>query len=252
MPGKDERWQFQIAERQRAEEAASASYQLNLADGELEQPQTPTAGLTPRSSFANFKLVFGQTLARGRTYEDTTRDNLELPPSSPPGPFDFSSVADYDPFENDPLRDSLEASEESELEDGKPNVYCGGQPVQWTTGSVWDSYAYQLHNDNSLPWKLIGFKEDQFIIIQSRDACAGKLTSDDEKHRKVCNGCFALLKSPNLHKFIHRAREVKPHTPWKYLNRRQLEELLLKSKKETNHLKLKVRLVPFCYLLQKC
>ena len=218
--------------------ASSSSYlQLNLEENEIEQPQTPSAGLTPRPSFAS--LLFEQS-----------GDYLELPPSSPPGPFDFST-ANYDLFENISLQDN---SDSEDSEGSKPNIYCGGQHVQWTSGSVWDSYAYQLHNDDSLPWKLIGFKGDQFIIIQSRDACTGKLISDDEKHRKACNGCFALLKSPNLHKFIHRAsEEVKPHTPWKYLNRRQLEELLLKSKKQVNHLKLKVRLISFSYLVhQNC
>jgi hypothetical protein len=227
-----------VAELTLSASASASASQLNSEDGEIEQPQTPSAGITPRPSFAN--LLF-----------DQSGDNLELPPSSPPGPFDFSS-ADYDPFENKSLQDNLD-SEDSE--DGNPNtlLYCGGQPLQWTSGSVWDSYAYQLHNDDSLPWKLIGFKEDQFIIIQSRDACTGKLISDDEKNRKTCNGCFALLKSPNLHKFIHRAsEEAKPHTPWKYLNRRQLEELLLISKKQTNHLKLKVRLIQFCFLLKNC
>ena len=213
--------------------AASASpSRLNLDDSEIVQPQTPSAGLTPRPSFVN--LLFGQN-----------GDNLELPPSSPPGPFDFNS-ADYDPFENKSLQEN---SDSEDLEDGNLNiVYCGGQHVQWTSGSVWDSYAYQLHNDDSLPWKLIGFKEDQFIIIQSIDDCTGKLISDEEKNRKTCNGCSALLKSPNLHKFIHRAsEEAKPHTPWKYLNRRQLEDILLKSKKQTNHLKLKVRLISYSH-----
>ena len=208
-----------------------------MEDGEIEQPRTPSAGLTPRPTFANLSF-------------EPTGDSL--PSSSPPGPFDFNS-ADYDSFGNNSLKNNSDSDPE-DSEDQMPNiVYCGGQLVQWTSGSVWDSYAYQLHNDDSLPWNLIGFKGDQFIIIQARDACTGKLISDDEKHRKTCNDCFALLKSPNLHKFVDRAsEEAKPHTPWKYLNRWQLEELLLKSKKETNHLKLKVRLIPFCYLHQNC
>ena len=163
----------------------------NLEDGREIEPQTPSAGLTPRPSFAN--LLF-----------EHSEDNLELPPSSPPGPFDFSGADHYDPFENKSLRDISESDLEDPEDNGRmPGIYCGGQHVQWTSGSVWDSYAYQLHNDDSLPWKLIGFKEDQFIIIQSRDACTRKLISDNEKHRKSCNGCFALLKSPNLQKFIH-------------------------------------------------
>jgi hypothetical protein len=78
------------------------------------------------------------------------------------------------------------SSYDSELDrepiiDDSESMPCSGQPVEWTPGSVWDSYAYQMHDDNSLPWDLIGFQEGNFIIIKSRDDCTGSLFSDKER-----------------------------------------------------------------------
>jgi hypothetical protein len=176
---------------------------------------TPKAGLTPRTSFSN--LIF-KDYATGQ----------ELTPSpsgeSPPGPGRLR----YDPraFNDDFMP-------------------CHGQNVEWTPGSVWDSYAYQMHDDDSLPWNLIGFQEGNFIIIpsQSRDDCAGSLFFlEKERGRGSCNACFSLLNSDDLRRFISRAHqnEAKSHTPWKYLNRQQLAHLLVKSRKKIQDLHLKV------------
>jgi len=203
----------------------------------MEQPVTPTAGVTPRASLPNLTFVFG-------AHEVLCRDNQDLPPSSPLGSY---CSPDNDPFNNNTqaLEDDSFDTLAMDLEDSKLNlnlnIECGGQPIEWTAGSVWDSYAYQLHNKDSLPWKLVRFKEDKFIVIQSRDNCSGKLMSENERLQGTCNICFELRNSLELRRFILRAsEEVKPNTPWMYLNRRQLEELLLKSKKKERDLSLKV------------
>ena len=215
-------------------ESPSRRLALRHSDNEVElQPVTPTAGATPRASFSNLTSVFWR-------HEAQRQDDQKLPPSSP-GPY-YS--LDNDPFNSNTLDDDSFDASADEPEDAKRNLNnmeCGGQPIEWTMGSVWDSYAYQLHNDDSLSWKLIGFKEDKFIVIQSQDSCTGELVLENERLRGTCNSCFELRNSLELRKFIRRAsEEVKPNTPWMYLNHRQLEELLIKSKKKEQDLSLKV------------
>ena len=205
-------------------------------ESEQEQPVTPKAGLTPRTSFSN--LMFG----------DACANDQELPPPPSPSLFHPSINLGDDPFNDS----NLDFGVTEDLYDRKPilddSMPCSGQPVEWTPGSVWDSYAYQMHDDDSLPWNLIGFQEGNFIIIQSRDDCTGSLFSDKEQDRGSCNACFSLLNSDDLRRFISRAHqsEAKSHTPWKYLNRQQLAHLLVKSRRKVQDLHLKV--CPICLI----
>lgn len=181
----------------------SSQWMFTSNDREQEQPVTPKAGLTPRTSFSN--LIFNDYAT-------------DVTPSPSPGLGSDAFSDDFMP------------------------VPCGGQPVEWTPGSVWDSYAYQMHDDDSLPWNLIGFQEGNFIIIQSKDDCTGSLFSDKERVRGSCNACFTLINSDDFRRFLSRAHqsEAKSHTPWKYLNRKQLAHLLVKSRKKVQDLHLKV------------
>ena len=190
------------------------------------------------------------------TCANDSDEELPLAPSSPlPGLFHPSANLGNDHF-NDSNREEFVVTEDSDFYDRKPILGlensdsnpCRGQPIQWTPGSVWDSYAYQMHDDDSLPWNLIGFRGNNFIIIQSRDDCTGFLFSAKERDRGSCNGCFSLLNSDDLRRFISRAHqsEAKSHTPWKYLNRRQLAHLLVKSRRKIQDLRLKV--CPICFI----
>jgi hypothetical protein len=218
--------------------------------------------------------MFGDAHKTCATRTPTRNDHSGWPPELPPSDSESDSESPLpslfpsqpttssinfndasDPFRlevNDSNLDfGVTASEDSESDpyasDRKPILDesvrpCSGQPVEWTPGSVWDSYAYQMHDDDSLPWNLIGFQEGNFIIIQSRDDCTGSLFSDKERDRGSCNACFSLLNSDDLRRFISRAHqsEAKSHTPWKYLNRQQLAHLLVKSRRKVQDLHLKV------------
>lgn len=212
-------------------------------DNEVELSLTPTGGVTPHASLSNLTFNF-QTHSESQASQH--RGEQELPPSSPPqlSPPDlyFNTIFSDKIIQDDNALpfDRGQADLEN-FEDTKSNWDCSGQPIEWTAGSVWDSYAYQLHNNDTLPWKLVAFKEDKFIVIQSRDYCAGKPVSDNEETRGTCNACSELRNSVELRRFILRAsEEAKPHTPWRYLNRRQLEELLIRTKKKVRDLSLKV------------
>jgi len=216
----------------------SQSSKQTLASNENEQDQaiTPTTGLTPHASFSSLMVedVHGAT-----KYQDQ-----DLPPSSPPS----SPPNQFYPLENDPFNDynpnNLDFGVVDDAENSKTildDIPCRGQPVEWTPGSVWESYAYHMHDNNSLPWNLIGFKENKFVVIQSQDDCLGSLFSEKERNQGSCDSCFSLLNSDDLQRFISCAHhEAKPHTPWKYLNQQQLTQLLVKSQKKVDDLHLKV------------
>ena len=53
---------------------------MEESDGQIEQPRSPSAGLTPHPSFVNLFEKSGE--------------NLNLPPLSPPGPFEDNLDSD--------------------------------------------------------------------------------------------------------------------------------------------------------------
>lgn len=152
----------------------SSQYIFSLKESE-QLPVTPKARSTPHSSFSN--LMFEDA---HKIFEND--EELPLAPSSP-----LPSLFNPSCFDNHNLDFVIE---DSDFYDKKPilgllddslAMPCSGQPVEWTPGSVWDSYAYQMHNDNSLSWNLIGFQGNNFIIIQSKDDCTGSLFSAKER-----------------------------------------------------------------------
>lgn len=82
-----------------------------------------------------------------------------LPPSSPPS---LSPTSD------------LESDELFTLRPGKhnnlPDNICTGQIIEWKAGSVWDTYAYQQHDDDTIGWAPIGYEGPGWIRLQSK-AC---------------------------------------------------------------------------------
>lgn len=152
-----------------------------------------------------------------------------LPPSSPPP---LSPTLGYESL--DPNYSDENDSEEEDQE------ICKGQWIEWAAGSVWDSYAYSQHDDDSIGWTPIGFKGDNQICLQSK-FCRNFLKKDSEHTCKSCGSCYALLNSKSLLQFIHHANQDPiPHTPWRYLSACQLKNLLVLSQKQENTLKLNV------------
>ena len=60
---------------------------------------------------------------------------------------------------------------------GSLEILCKGQVVKWTAGSIWETYAYQQHDDSEFGWIPIGYEGHQLIRPQSKD-CTVKLESD--------------------------------------------------------------------------
>lgn len=134
---------------------------------------------------------------------------------------------------------SLELGDNLEFSNGK----CTGQLVKWVAGSIWETYAYQQHNDDLIGWTPVGFKGSNQIRLQSK-LCSYKLQSAEEHNHGSCRNCFALLNSSHLEKFMSSAStDAAPYTPWKYLNARQLKNLLISARKKSRKLELDVRFI---------
>ncbi|EDR04579.1 uncharacterized protein LACBIDRAFT_330513 [Laccaria bicolor S238N-H82] len=128
------------------------------------------------------------------------------------------------------------------LEDSFPDNVCTGQIIEWKAGSVWDTYAFQQHDGNDIGWAPIGYEGPGWIRLQS-NSCNIFLTTKIEMNRRACAKCFSLLNSKALRKFMDRAeKDIMPHTPWKYLNARQLKNMLTMSRKRANALHIKLSL----------
>lgn len=136
--------------------------------------------------------------------------------------------------------DDSESDEDVSKEDGFVNR-CEGQLVEWTPGSVWETYAYQQHDSEDIGWIPIGFKGSHWIRVRSK-SCHGVLSEDKEKKRQNCKACNSLLNSEELCRFMSRASKdtATPHTPYIYLNFRQMKSALIASRKMTNTLRLQV------------
>lgn len=206
---------------------------IDYSDDPLElEASNPTTPTTPTRS----SNVTPRRLSReSGTILD---DSLEgyLPPSSPP-PESPNSENDLDDLIQG-LGDTVDGA-------SLPENLCQGQVVVWTAGSLWDTYAYQQHDDNRISWTPIGYEGPQSIRLRSKK-CGGLLASTVELNCKACSSCFALLNSPQLLKFMERSKkDIIPHTPWKYLNSFQLKNMIVIANKKANAMKLKVRRSPY-------
>jgi len=147
-------------------------------------PSTPTSGLTPRPSFANLNFFKSGPASESVAVDqmvpiNQAPDDVGLPSSSPPvipNPDLWSDFHDYseqcsDESESDPPRlDNVQIVDECEdspavINSQPPELLCQGQRIQWVAGSVWDTYAYEVHSDDSVPWILLGFEGDNSICI---------------------------------------------------------------------------------------
>ncbi|KAF7785094.1 hypothetical protein Agabi119p4_1259 [Agaricus bisporus var. burnettii] len=88
-------------------------------------------------------------------------------------------------------------------------VECPGQWVQWSPGSIWETYPFRLHK-SGLGWTPICIDE----------------SSNGEDGPGPCTACKAVPHTIEFRKVVERARDVKEHTPWMYLTDQQKERLM--------------------------
>jgi len=110
-------------------------------------------------------------------------DPPELPQlSSPEASMSVDSLSDSR-SEND--GDS--SSDYDILDPVDPSGGCTGVLVKWQPGSVWDTYPYQQHEVQKLPWEPIGFENKEWLRLRSIK-CAIYLNScsETEQNTHVC------------------------------------------------------------------
>jgi len=130
-------------------------------------------------------------------------------PALPPGPL-------YQPFtvtslglpsiDNDELSDlavsMADLRSSSPVPDIDSSQECTGVLVEWTAGSVWDTYPYHQHGVRNHPWEPIGFE-------------------GNDNWRLCCRKCAAIPSSSAFRKFVGRATDAAEHTPYLYLTKRR-------------------------------
>lgn len=124
---------------------------------------------TPHASPTTFKQ---EDIPWETNYKSETLPDSSLPIAT----LEFGDVSDNDSeYELDP---------------------CNGQLIEWTPGSVWDTYAYGNHayDDDSVGWTPIGFEGSTHIRLQST-GCSKFLKNAREILRGSCAFCFSILNS---------------------------------------------------------
>lgn len=102
---------------------------------------------------------------------------------------------------------------------------CAGVPVEWTPGSVWDTYPFHQHGIRAHPWEPIAFEgNDSWLRLRSKQCCI--VLSGNETNASGCARCAAIPASPAFKKFISRAMLAQDHTPYEFLTHRQLLKLM--------------------------
>ena len=129
------------------------------------------------------------------------------------------------PSESMPASESHPASHH-DASDQVNELICLGQSVQWEPGAVWDSYAFHQHLDgDTIPWDPIRFHGPNRIVLRSKN-CKKRLSdaAGDDIKARACHQCRYIPNSTKFKRFMERNNqdELPQHTPWKYMNWRQL------------------------------
>ncbi|KAJ7243487.1 hypothetical protein C8J57DRAFT_1556735 [Mycena rebaudengoi] len=107
---------------------------------------------------------------------------------------------------------------------------CPGVSIPWTPGSHWMTYPYLQHGVHSVGWEPISFGEGNTIQFHAGD-CGGHIPTGP------CISCCLLPSSSKFRKFMARAAEALPHTPWEYLSAEQQLKLMKSMAQSTKDLR---------------
>jgi hypothetical protein len=149
-----------------------------------------------------------------------------LPPSSPPDNFWDDLHRSTSDIEQDRGTDDDKSTSESDISDPSSPASvsvsmevekCGGALVHWQPGSVWNSYPYQQHEAQALPWEPIGFEQSNGLRLRSIK-CKEVLVTSKELDDHACSQCRSIETSVAFSRFVGRAAEPAKHTPWEYLS----------------------------------
>ena len=116
-------------------------------------------------------------------------------------------------------------------------ITCSGVLVQWTPGTIWETYPFPSHSFVNHPWDIIEFRPPSHIFLRSKD-CTGIV--DAGTRGVVCHECLWIPQC-DAYKTIEKcARSAPPHTPHHLLAFHQLSCIPKTLRKMLNEARLKV------------
>ncbi|KAJ7104870.1 hypothetical protein C8R44DRAFT_807209 [Mycena epipterygia] len=122
-----------------------------------------------------------------------------------------------------------------ELQTKIETVACPGVSVEWTSGSIWDTYPYLQHAYRDVGWEPVGFNSSNNSIQLRAENCQFPISGGDSQ--RACVSCKTLRYSAYLKQFMDRSEEVSDHTPWDYLTAQQHKVLLAKMRAQVMKLR---------------
>jgi hypothetical protein len=111
--------------------------------------------------------------------------------------------------------------------DRRTPVECPGQWVQWSAGSIWETYPFRLHKAKDIGWIPISIDESHNGLVVRAKKCWRKLEEfDSEDNPSPCFPCREVPRAAEFKAVVNRAENVKDHTPWIYLTDLQKEKAM--------------------------
>ncbi|KAF4567094.1 hypothetical protein EYR40_006090 [Pleurotus pulmonarius] len=152
-------------------------------------------------------------------------NSSHLPPSSD------------DEYSDDEVNDMVESF--TDITITRTSIECTGVIVEWTPGSVWDTYPYQSHGSSyQIGWSIVGFESNKHLRLRAL-ACTTLIDAQNrwELNARACTPCLEIPNSSAFISFMRRAEHANEHTPYSFLSPRQLLLLLVKSTEEIHMLR---------------
>jgi hypothetical protein len=114
---------------------------------------------------------------------------------------------------------------------------CCGIVVQWTPGTIWETYPFPSHSFVKHPWDIIEFLPPSHLRLRSKD-CAGAVGPGGYGH--ACNSCSWIPQRDTFKIIEKRAHNAAPHTPHHLLTFFQLAAIPKNLRKMLDEARLKV------------
>lgn len=118
-----------------------------------------------------------------------------------------------------------------------PPVTCSGVLVQWTPGTIWETYPFPSHSFVKHPWDIIEFRPPSFLCLRSK-ACTGVVSAGG--HRDICHHCLSVPQCDAYRTIEKRAHSAPPHTSYRLLAFHQLAAIPKTLRKMLDSARLKV------------
>lgn len=114
---------------------------------------------------------------------------------------------------------------------------CSGISVQWTPGTIWETYPFPSHSFVNHPWEIIEFRAPSHLWLRSKD-CVGTIGAS--ARGTICHECLWIPQCDAYKTIEKRAHSAPPHTPHHLLAFHQLSSIPKTLRKMLNESRLKV------------